>query len=71
LSYGVSILTEKTLLLYALGPSVVEVFFSCQQKSFNPLHLFGKALGIEQLPKRHATAEEQLQRGADDTACMI
>eukprot|EP00438_Fugacium_kawagutii_P033196 Skav219810 [mRNA] locus=scaffold147:267754:274989:- [translate_table: standard] len=28
----------------------------------------GKALGIEQLPKRHATAEEQLQRGADDTA---
>ena len=27
-----------------------------------------QALGIEQLPKRHASAEEQLQRGADDTA---
>lgn len=30
-----------------------------------------QALGIEQLPKRHATAEEQLQRGADDTAAKF
>jgi len=30
-----------------------------------------QALGIEQLPKRHVTAEEQLQRGADDTAAKF